>query len=1140
MSIIEYLRFFSLVKGYWLFFLPLVITCQRNASDAPDTLFREVPPSESGVAFANMLDEEAPFNIIEYLYYYNGGGIAIGDVNNDSLPDLYFTANQGPNALYLNRGDLQFEELAVSAGVAGKPGWSTGVTMADVNADGWLDIYVCRLSNYKGFEGHNELFINNQDGTFREAAAEYGLDFSGFSTQAAFFDYDGDGDLDCYLLNHSVHAAENYRPSDIRQIPNEAAGDRILKNESGRFRDVTPGTGIYSSRIGFGLGVATGDINGDGCPDIYVSNDFHENDYLYYNNCDGTFREGVVTSLGHTSTFSMGSDLADFNNDGRLDLLTLDMKPEEEDILKSSVGADPYNIYEYKLSFGYYYQYPRNMLQWNRGNLQEDGNADFSEIGQLTGVATTDWSWAPLFCDLDGDGWKDLFISNGIWRRPNDLDYLKYTSNQKIQAQATDEELVEQMPPGQVRNYAFRNSPLPTSPEGGGEQAEHVSAASPPFGGSKGGLSFVDKTQEWGLGLVGCSTGAAYGDLDGDGDLDLVLNNLNRAASIYENRAAGRTGNNFVRIKLRGLPDNPFGIGARVTVEADGHRQVQELYTTRGFQSAVEPVLTFGLGTASGIDRLTVRWPWGAVRTQENLPAAGTLVIHPEDGEKFSEPGAAGTSPPAFEAVAADIGLRFRHSENELTDFDKELLLPHKLSTQGPRLAVADVDGDGRDDVYICGARGQAGALYRQTADGRFAPVPLPTDRRREEVDAVFFDANGDGAKDLYIVSGGGEFAGEHEVLPDQLLINDGSGNFRLDNQALPPVFSNGSCAVPLDYNGDGALDLFLGSRSRPGFYGISPASFLLENDGQGRFTDVTAAVLPDMGEIGMVTDAVLLAGVDEQRLAVVGEWMPVTLFTIRAGKWTKTELPYSEGWWNAIAAADIDADGDEDLLLGNLGLNADLKASREEPVELYVKDFDKNLQTDPILTYYKKGKRYPYATFDELSMQLTILRKRYTDYREFAESTFEEIFPPEMLEGAVHRVAYTFASSIAINRGEEGFELHALPMEAQVSPLYAFDVGDYDGDGHTDLLATGNFYDSRPGLGRYDASYGHFLRGNGEGAFSEVPPSESGFVVLGQGRDLASVRMGDGTSLTLVARNNGPAAIFRNVKVDHSVEEMQ
>jgi len=1088
-----------------LFFVSLLAACSRPEPSANARLFEQLQPSDTQVDFKNQLDENESFNIIQYLYYYNGGGVSLGDINNDGLPDIYFTANQLPNKLYLNKGNFQFEDITEKAGVGGSGMWKTGVTMADVNGDGLLDIYVCQVGNYKHIRGRNQLFINKGNLTFSDEAAAYGLDFVGFSTQAAFFDYDADGDLDLYLLNHSVHASENYGEASLRKRRDPLSGDRLYRNDGERFSDVSEAAGIYGSRIGYGLGIAVGDVNDDGCPDIYVSNDFHENDYLYYNNCDGTFREAITQSIGHSSTFSMGSDLADFNNDGRLDLLTLDMKPEDAFVLKSSVGADPYNIHRFKLSFGYHYQYPRNMLQLNLGELQK-GNAQFAEIGQLAGIDATDWSWASLFCDLDGDGWKDIFVANGILRRPNDLDYLKFTANQQVQQSGTDLNIAAKMPSGIVPNYAFRN---------------------------KADLTFESVGTQWGLDLKGCSTGAAYADLDGDGDLDLVTNNLNEPAAIFENRSRELLKNNYLRITLKGKSGNVFGIGARAVLTAGGLRQTQELQTTRGFQSSVEPVLTFGLGAATQIDDLEIRWPDGNIQRLKALQANQTLTVVYEKTQ--NRPADKTAEKTVFEEVTASSGLNFKHEENDFTDFDRESLLPHALSTQGPRMAVGDVNGDGLDDVFICGAKGQAGAIFVQNKQSKFAKstqAALEKDELKEDTDAAFFDADGDGDLDLYVVSGGGEAAGESETLLDRLYLNNGRGQFDLTVNALPVFYANGSCVVPLDFNGDGALDLFVGSRSVVGGYGMLPASFLLQNDGHGKFRDVTAALAADLSKGGMVTDACMAIIGGKPWLIVVGEWMPVTAFSITE-RWKKVETPNSGGWWNTVLAQDFDGDGEDELLLGNLGLNSDLRANEKEPVELYVNDFDHNLFTDPILTYYKQNQQYSYASLDELSGQMPVIRKRFTAYNTFAKSTFPQIMDGSVLKQARHVVVHTFASAFAKSMGNGTFSLKPFPLAAQVSPIFAFAVLDADGDGQPDVLATGNFHSLHPSFGRYDASCGSFLKGKADGSFEAMSPLESGFITDGEGRSLAVLKNAAGHAIILSARNNLPVQVFQLVKHD-------
>lgn len=1070
----------------------LLSSCQFEPPVSSNTLYQKISSQTSGITFKNDLTETEDFNIIEYLYFYNGGGVAVGDINNDGLPDIYLTANQLPNKLYLNKGNFQFEDITAQAGVAGTGDWKTGVTMADVNGDGWLDVYVCQLGNYKGLSGRNELFINNQDGTFSEQAEEYGLAFRGFSTQAAFFDYDLDGDLDMFLLNHSVHSTENYADIRIRSVRDSLTGDRLYRNDGNTFTDVTYEAGIISSKIGFGLGITVSDVDGNGCPDIYISNDFHENDYLYYNNCDGTFRESILQSVGHTSTFSMGNDIADLNNDGRPDILSLDMKPDDETILKSSVGADPYNIYQYKLSYGYHYQFPHNALQLNQGSLF-GADVQFSEISQLAGVAATDWSWAVLAHDMNNDGWKDIFITNGIWRRPNDLDYLKFISNQQIQQDASDLEMARKMPPGQVANYAFANTE---------------------------NLVFKNVSAEWGLAEVGCANGAAYADFDNDGDLDLIINNLNAEASLFENKTTEQQGNHFLKIKLQGEDKNTFGIGTKVRLWQHGQMQLQEQSPTRGFQSSVDYGLHFGLGQNPHIDSLQVIWPNGKVQFLTTIPVDTTLLLKQTD----AQPASSNPYPSTVRRfLSPSSGFPFQHQENTFTDFDQEKLLPKMLSKEGPKLAVGDVNGDGLDDVFIGGAMGQAGALMIQQPNGSFLSTSIQTfaaDVLCEDVDATFFDADGDGDLDLYVVSGGGQVIQSGENLQDRLYLNDGNGEF--SKASLPKFLANGSCVVAADFNQDGAVDVFVGSRSIPGNYGKTPESYLLLNNGKGNFT---AAAASNLAKVGMVTDAVWLEAA--RQLVIVGEWMPVTIFTFGEREVTKTELPNSSGWWNTVTAADMDNDGDEDLLLGNWGWNSDLQASPEETVGLYIHDFDDNGSIDPILTYYKYGKPYTYASKDELIGQIVSLRKQYLDYAKFAKSTLPEIFRQQDLEKAQYKEVQTLSSLYAENLGNGSFKLHPLPQQAQVAPIFAFTIADYTGDGQLDVLAAGNQYDTQPALGKMDASYGCFLKGDGNGSFQYIEPLQSGFAVQGQVRDMKSLQRADGRKIILVGRNDAEVVVF-------------
>lgn len=1082
-----------------LVFLGMLPGCNPGkVKNAGEPLFLSLKPRQTGVDFANNLKETETFNIIEYLYYYNGGGVAAGDLNGDGLADLYFVSNQGPNRLYLNKGQWKFEDITGKAGVAGQAKWNTGVTMADVNGDGLLDIYVCQVGNYKEAQGRNELFINQGNLTFKEQAAEYGLDFSGFSTQAAFFDYDRDGDLDMYLLNHSVHSADVYGESTLRLKHDNLAGDKLFRNDGSRFTDVTAQSGIYHSKIGYGLGIGIGDMNNDGWPDIYVSNDFHENDYLYYNNGDGTFEEGITHSIGHSSTFSMGSDIADFNNDGRLDLLTLDMKPEDEIVLKSSVGADPYNIFRFKLNYGYHYQFPRNMLQLNRGPLTGKG-VQFSEIAELAGVDATDWSWTALFCDLDNDGWKDIFISNGIWRRPNDLDYLKYTSNLQIQEKATDLDLAGHMPSGEVTNYAFKNN---------------------------GDLTFSNVSEAWGLNQLGSSNGAAYADLDNDGDLDLVINNLNAPASLLENQTkAGADNRHYLKIKLESDRPNHLAIGARAEVYSEGRVLTQELYTTRGFQSAVEPVLFFGLGNVNQVDSVLIRWPEGGWQQLDRIAANQMIVVKRAALEAIQKHKAEEKHAVFFKNISSQVRVDFAHSENEYHDFDKEKLLPHGLSTQGPGLAVADVDKDGRNDVFVTGAADQAGALFLQNATGRFTRAPnagFEKDKDMEDVAAAFFDADGDDDPDLYVVAGGGE---ENRPSTGRLYLNNGHGNFTRAPDAVPDRQGNGSCVVAADYDGDGDIDLFVGRRSIPGSYGLSPDALLMINDGKGRFTDLDEQAAPFLRQLGMVTAAAWMA--HEKMLVIVGEWMPLTFLTFQKGKWNLNTVPKTEGWWNTVAAEDMDNDGDDDLLLGNWGLNSSLRATQKEPLKLYVGDFDGNRFIDPLLAYYRQHRLYNFYSKDELFAQLTTVKKRFIDYAPFARSSFQEVFDSGDLEGAIQKEAYQLASCYGENKGNGVFDLSVLPAEAQMTPIFGILADDVNNDGNKDVIAIGNWYDVQPILGRYDASWGCVLLGNGKGNFTSADPLSTGWIIPGQGRDIQKVT----ANQVWVSRNNDSIIVMQEMR---------
>ena len=1096
--------------------------CTRGSE--PEPLFALVPPDSSGVTFVNALPEDTSFNILKYLYFYNGGGVAAGDVNGDGLPDLYFTSNLGPDRLYLNRGNYRFEDVTERAGVGSAPGWTSGVTMADANGDGHLDIHVSTVS-HRELPGRNVLYLNRGDGTFTDETRRLGLEHSGYSTQAAFFDYDRDGDLDMYLLNSSVHEERGPSASPQRSPRHPRAGDRLFRNDGARFVDVSERAGIHGGVEGYGLGVVASDFDADGCMDLFVANDFQENDFLYRNRCDGTFTESIAGAMGHTSRFSMGADAADMDNDGRPDLVVLDMLPSREEILRTSATWEPPELFDMKLRAGYHPQYARNTLQLNRGGWR------FSDIGYLAGVAQTDWSWSALFADLDNDGHKDLFVTNGIYRRPNDLDYIAYVGSPAVQAQlargltrATLLSLVQRMPSVPLPNHAFRNN---------------------------GDLTFTDMAARWGVAQPGFSTGAVYVDLNNSGALDLVVNNVNAPASIYRNRARRLTGHHFLRVTLRGPAANPTGVGARVTIRTAAGPQMAEQVPTRGFQSAVDHRLHFGLGGATRVDSLVVVWPDGTRQALAGLgvdcevtlsyaDAMAPATVAPRSARGADSAGATASSAPRwFLAEPAALGIDFRHSENSFADWSREPFMPHLLSTEGPALAVGDVNGDSLDDVYVGGAKWQAGRVYLQRADGTFraqAQPALGADSLAEDVDAALFDADGDGDLDLYVVSGGGEFWGASEALLDRLYRNDGRGNFTRDRAALPAMHENGSTVAAADFDADGRVDLFVGSRMVAREYGATPRSHLLRNVGGGRFADVTDSVAPALRSAGMVTSA---AWVDHDRngtldLVVVGEWMPVRLFARPPGgrrfveRTRERGLHGTEGWWNRVAATDLNGDGWPDLVLGNLGLNSWIRASRDAPARMYVHDFGDNGIVEQILTVERGGARSPVAGRDELLRAIPELRARYPTYRAFGAARLEDLFPARELRAATVLEAGTMASSVALNDGAGRYALHQLPREAQFAPVRAILARDFDGDGRTDVLLGGNFFGVTPMRGRYDASYGTLLRGLGDGRLVPVDMEQTGVVIEGQVRALALARQAGGGRLVMVARNNGTMHILR------------
>ena len=1084
-------------------------SCKEPPAPAAETAappsgpgFVQLPAERSGVDFSNPIHENSALNYFNYPYIYTGGGVAVGDVNGDGLPDLFFTANMEPNRLYLNKGNLHFEDISREAGISGKKGWSTGCAMLDINDDGFLDIYVCYSGPLPPDRRRNELFINDGTGHFTESAARYGLDDPGFSTQIYPFDYDHDGDMDLYLLSHRSdfkNSSKVLAPRPDRG-PDEYDTDKLFRrNEDGSFTNVTAEAGLINR--GFGLSALFMDFNGDGYNDIYVANDYLEPDNLYINDGKGHFRDRCNDLLQHISFYSMGSDAADINNDGLEDFYVLDMAAPGHTRSKQVMAGMDSKGFRELIDYGYNYQYMINTLQLNRGG------GHFSEIAQLAGLDKTDWSWAPLFMDFDLDGRRDVFVSNGIKYDVTDNDFKNWLHREVARKGPglPFDEVMKKMPSTGLSNFFMRN---------------------------EGQLRFRKMNENWGLTATQNSNGAAWADLDGDGDTDLITNNVDKKAGIFINQAE-KNGNHYLKIKFEGPPGNRWGAGAEITLQIGDEKRSEQFRWVRGYQSSCEPVMHFGLGSHVQVDELALRWPDGRISRMQKVPADATILLR---WSGAGNPAEKNEDTKLF-VPGGDRGIDFVHREKEYDDYARELLLPHKMSQSGPHIARGDVNGDGLDDLFFCAAAGEPGALFVQDPEGHFARIsgPWEQDRGSEDLYALFFDADSDGDPDLYVCSGSNEFEEGDPRLRDRLYLNNGKGAFGKSGKMLPPVATASRVAVAADWDGDGDEDLFVGGQVLPGRYPFSPRSYLLRNEG-GQFIDATAELAPELEKPGMISDAAFadFDGDGDPDLLLAGEWTPLRLFANAGGRFIEQSadagLSKSNGWWCSLKVADLDGDGDPDIVAGNIGENNKFHPSEEKPLHVYAYDFDHNGSLDIVLSKTLKNmERVPVRGRQCSSEQMPFIKEKFPSYRSFATADLEEIYTPEELDSALHLEAYTFSSRLWINDGKGHFEARKLPVEAQVSPVYGIVARDLNADGHIDLIVAGNRYGSEVETPRYDAGWGVVLLGDGRGGFEALDAQESGFYAGGNLHSLTDVYLpGSRTLLIISAVNNAPPGIFQ------------
>lgn len=1096
--------FYSLSKYLFLLLPFLISSCHTNESGQKEAidpeqfqLFRRLPSEKSKLFFENKLVENNRINILNYLYYYNGSGVAVGDINNDGLPDIYFASTVGKNKLFLNKGNLVFEDITQSAQLEGDFGITTGVNFIDINNDGLLDLYICKSGDQSQRYRTNQLFINQGNLSFIEQAAAYGLDDTSFSNQAYFFDMDQDNDLDLYLVNHPIDWPNINK---IMTGEQEKEGfhyefsDKLYRNNGqGKFEDITRTAGVLNRS--WGLSAAIGDFNGDQRPDIYVANDFIKPDYLYINNGDGTFSDRLPDYFRHISFYSMGSDYADINNDGLNDLYVADMAMQGHVRSKRNMGSMSTENFQTIVRRGYHYPYAANNLHLNLGNNS------YTEIAQTAGVQKTDWSWAPLLLDLDNDGLKDIFITNGIYRDIIDNDFLaKKSRYDQAKERNYFDDLIKEIPQSKVKNFVFRN---------------------------KGDLSFKDMSQAWGIRETTCSNGAAYADLDQDGDLDMIVNNLNEPSVIYENLSNENLAHHFIKVQLTGPANNIHGIGAKVEIRYGQQIQRLDMNPARGYLSTMDYSLHFGLGSTEKIDQIEVSWPDGKKTIQKNPKINRTIHLKYTTAQT---PKVAQTSQktPILQDITSATKLKHRQEETPYDDFKKELLLPHKLSQNGPFLSVADVNQDQLEDFFIGGAAGHTGTLYLQNSTGGFTPSSQDTwlnDKQYEDQASLFFDADQDGDLDLYVVSGSNEF--DRQLLyQDRLYLNDGTGRFEKASHALPQITASGMAVDAGDFDQDGDLDLIVGGRVVPGKYPNAPQSYLLENK-NGVFTDITAEVAPDLQHLGMVTDLEFSDYDQDQDLDViiVGEWMPIIILENNKASFqriaTEANLAAAKGWWFSITSGDIDQDGDLDYVLGNIGTNNKYQASADHPLHIYYEDFDQNGTGDIVLSKREEETHYPLRGRECSSQQMPFISDKYTDFASFASATMEDIYSEELLSTALHYEATEFKSCVLLNEGAAGFRIQYLPTMAQISPLMKTHLLDINQDGHLDILGAGNFFETETETIRYDGGSGIILLGDGKGEFTTLPNRESGLLLNKDVKDIELIQLAGGGTGVLVANNN-------------------